>query len=263
MKRSIRKCFTLILIFTLILSISFPNPSFAKSQNDDEFTILVNNDKKIQIKTERDGIQGILKFDKETKEISLKTNEKSKNTGKNETKYKVEVDTATEEKIEATFINVETGEEYDVNTDELQASFAFLIPIGIVIGEALIAHLIAIGLALVISGVTYIAYTEFIKKKRTYSHYMATRQSSGIFIGNGLSASKATSRLKSGGDTWSNSSYGAKGIAKNASPYLKTLGAEIDKYGSGKHYHYHPVVGYTTSGISIRGAHAFYGAPRQ
>lgn len=35
-------------------------------------------------------------------------------------------------------------------------------------GEALLAHLISIGLAVTITGVTYVALSEFKKHKRTY-----------------------------------------------------------------------------------------------
>ncbi|MDQ0163271.1 hypothetical protein [Aeribacillus alveayuensis] len=100
------------------------------------------------------------------------------------------------------------------------------------------------------------------KRNKTYSYYMAIRESNGLFIGNGLSRSAAISRLKIGGDTWSTSKSNAQSIAKAASPIGKVVGAEIDKYGKGKHYHYHPVSRYS-QGKSIRmAAHAFYGSPR-
>lgn len=160
---NLRKGIALALSIILLFSISFPNISKAESTKNDEFTILVNNDKKLQIKAELDGVKAILKFDKETYDLSLSTNEKSKKSGKNNTEYKIDVETATSEKIEATFTDSETGEEYVINTDELQASFAFLLPIGVVIGEALLAHLIAAGLAFTIAGVTYVVATEVIQ----------------------------------------------------------------------------------------------------
>jgi hypothetical protein len=42
-----------------------------------------------------------------------------------------------------------------VNSNEAHASMAFLVPIGVVIGEALLSHLIAASAAIVIAGVTY------------------------------------------------------------------------------------------------------------
>ena len=182
----LRKGFALVLSFILIFSISFPSISKAESTKNEEFTILVNNDKKIQIKAERDGVKAILKFDKETYELSLSTNEKSKKTGKNNTEYKIDVETATSEQIEATFTDVESGEEYVVNTDELQASFAFLLPIGVVIGEALLAHLVAAGLAFTIAGISYVAATEVIKElqKKKDNHYAAKLKNDVLYIGN-------------------------------------------------------------------------------
>lgn len=87
--------------------------------------------------------------------------------------------------------------------------FAFLIPIGVVIGGYLIEHLIVAGLALVISGVTYIAVSEFEKRPKSYNHYVAIRERGRLFIGNGLSRAKAVLRLRSGLDTWSTSKSNA------------------------------------------------------
>ena len=92
---------------------------------------------------------------------------------------------------------------------------------------------------------------------------MAIRRSDGLYIGNGVSRSKAVSYLKSGKDTWSTSKTNAQSITKSASPIGKAVGAEIDKNGKGKHYHYHPV-NRVKQGKSVRmSSHAFYGVPRK
>lgn len=203
-----------------------------------------------------------LSIDYETNDLKLTSYETNQNGNEQVKEYEVILESATDDGIIGSFIDISTGEKYDINTKELEASFAFLIPVGIVIGEALLAHLISIGLAVSISGVTYIAASEFLKKKKTKSHYKAVRRDSGLFIGDGLSKAKAVSRLKGGKDTWSTSKSNAKTLAKEASPIGKVTSAEIDKHGKGKHYHYHPISS-IKNGSSVRmSAHTFYGAPR-
>lgn len=256
----LRKGIALVLSFILILSISFPSISNAKTNKNDEFTILVNNSKKLQIKAERDGVKAILKFDKETNELSLNTNEKSNKSGKNNRDYKIDVKTATDEKIEATFIDIETGEEYSINTDELQASFAFLLPLGVVIGETLLAHLVAAGLAITIAGVTYAAATEVIEKlnKEKHNHYAAKLKSNVLYIGNNVSLSTAASLLKSGEDVWSKSGDLAAKVAREAGGGRPAVPSENhwDK-GLKKHRYYNHYHIYNRSG-----GHSFYGAGR-
>ncbi|WP_222124336.1 SAR2788 family putative toxin, partial [Bacillus pumilus] len=104
---------------------------------------------------------------KENMKLSLITDEISQKTGEKGKEYKVNIENATNEKIEATFTDTATNKKYEINSDEVTPSFVWFIPIGIVIGEALLAHLISIGLAVTISGVTYVAYSEFRKRKRT------------------------------------------------------------------------------------------------
>lgn len=91
---------------------------------------------------------------------------------------------------------------------------------------------------------------------------MASRQKSGLFIGNGLSKKNAVKRLKKQLDTWSTSKRNAQTIAKQASPISKIVGAEIDKNGKGKHYHYHPAKSKKQGKYIRMKSHAFYGAPR-
>jgi hypothetical protein len=176
--------------------------------------------------------------------------------------YNVIIEKGDEEGVKATFVDLETGEEYAYDSTELSASWAFAIPIGINIGRAALSLLFATGAAITISGVTYIAYKEFSKKKRSYNHYMASRQSGGLYIGNGLSKTKAVARLAGNKDTWSSSKSNAQTIAKAASPLKKAVGAEIDKNGKGKHYHYHPVGGKKDGKYVRMLSHAFYGAGR-
>lgn len=257
-RKSIAVILSLVLTFTFILH----NESKAEALNNKDYQIVTNDEEKLVITAEKGGVKGLMTLDKENMKLSLITDEISQKTGEKGKEYKVNIENATNEKIEATFTDTETNKKYEINSDEVTASFVWFIPIGIVIGEALLAHLISIGLAVTISGVTYVAYSEFKKRKRTYSHYMAVRKSKGLFIGNGLKRPAAIARLKRGDDTWSTSKNNAKSIAKAASPIKKIVGPEIDKKGKGKHYHYHSISRYKHGkGVRMK-AHAFYGAAR-
>ncbi|MGP3610597.1 SAR2788 family putative toxin [Anoxybacteroides rupiense] len=118
-----------------------------------------------------------LSLDKGTNEFTVTSIETDSQGNQVEKEYKVDVENATEDGIVATFTDMGTGEKYELNTNQLHASFAFLIPIGVIIGEALLEHLIAIGLATVIAGVTYTvasSVSETLRKKQ-YDHYPAYR----------------------------------------------------------------------------------------
>lgn len=256
----LNKIIAVVLSFVLLFGICSPNISNAKSNEINEFKILVNNEKKLQIKTERDGIKAILKLDKETNQLSLNTNEKSKQSKKSERNYRIDIETATSEKIEAVFIDSETGEEYVINTDKLQASLAFLVPLGVVIGEALLAHLVAAGLAITIAGVTYVVASEIVDKlkKEKHNHYAAKLKNNVLYIADNISLAKATSLLKSGGDVWSKTSELAAKVAKEAGGGRAPIPSENHwNKGSKKdlfYSHYHI---YNRSG-----GHSFYGSGR-
>lgn len=173
--------------------------------------------------------------------------------------YKIEVETATEDKIEANFIDIETGEEYNVNSDNLQASFAFLIPLGVIIGEALLSHLIAIGLAVTIAGITYTAVKEVSSKlkKDKHKHYMAMITRGDLYIGNALSRSQAVSRIKStdtkNNNVWSVSYTDAASLAREAGGNRTPVGPERDRgktSAEGYYQHFHL--------YNRTGGHSFY-----
>jgi hypothetical protein len=167
-----------------------------------------------------------------------------------------------EESVKATFVDTETGEEFHYDSEELSASWAFLIPVGINIGRAALTALFAAGAAVTVGGVAYISYKEFKKKKKTYDHYAAHVQKgkTDLFIGHGLSRKQAVSRLKSEKDTWSNTKTRAQSITKSASPIGKIVGAE--EHRKGKHYHYHPAKKKVNGKYTRLDCHAFYGGPK-
>lgn len=260
MKLLKNKYFKLLMAVILLFNFTFQNTVFAaEPSSNEEVTILVNNDKESQIEVERDGIKATLEFNKETNEISLSTNEKSKVTGENKKDYIVNADAVTKEKIEATFIDVETGEDYYMNSDEFRASVAWLVPLGVILGEILLSHLAAAGLAVIISGITYTAVKEVASKlkKKDYNHYMAILTKGDLYIGNALTKEQAVERLKSSDDknnnVWSVNYFWASVIAREAGNDTKPVGPERD-YGKtsadGYYMHFHL---YNRSG-----GHSFY-----
>ncbi|QHQ81831.1 SAR2788 family putative toxin [Bacillus subtilis] len=177
-----------------------------------------------------------------------------------EKKYEVDIEEADGDDIVATFKDLDTNQVYDVNTKEAQASFAFLVPIAVVVGGALVEHLVAASLAIVIAGVTYTVATKVrskLKKKKKYYYYAATlnKNKTNMYIGPALSKKQAVSRLRKG-DVWSVSKSKAKNVAQTAGGGRKPVGPEIHNKKDGKikkgtyYYHYHT--------YNRKGGHSFY-----
>ena len=213
--------------------------------NEENIKIVENNEKTLEIQTEvsidnttnattddttnattddTTNATVSLSLDKGTNEFTVTSIETDSQGNQVEKEYKVDVENATEDGIVATFTDMGTGEKYELNTNELHASFAFLIPIGVIIGEALLEHLIAIGLAAVIAGVTYTvasSVSETLRKKQ-YDHYPAyiDKKKDRVMIGNKpLTLDKAASRLKGAppyNDVWSTDSVKALKVAAKA-----------------------------------------------
>ncbi|WP_199426318.1 SAR2788 family putative toxin [Thermaerobacillus caldiproteolyticus] len=213
--------------------------------NEENIKIVENNEKTLEIQTEvsidnttnatTDDTTNVttddttnatvsLSLDKGTNEFTVTSIETDSQGNQVEKEYKVDVENATEDGIVATFTDMGTGEKYELNTNELHASFAFLIPIGVIIGEALLEHLIAIGLAAVIAGVTYTvasSVSETLRKKQ-YDHYPAyiDKKKDRVMIGNKpLTLDEAASRLKGAppyNDVWSTDSVKAFKVAAKA-----------------------------------------------
>lgn len=104
-------------------------------------------------------------LDKDTNKVTLTSKETEHGGNTLTKKYAVEIEDAYGDKIKAVFIDLDTDKKYYFDNNVAEASFAFLIPIGVEIGEVLLSHLLAASLAVTISGATYIAYSEFIKRE--------------------------------------------------------------------------------------------------
>ncbi|MEC1625384.1 SAR2788 family putative toxin [Bacillus mojavensis] len=200
--------------------------------------------------------------DKEDATAIVTSVEKDENGKDIEKKYEVDIEEANGNDIVATFRDIDTDQVYNVNTKEAQASFAFLAPIAVVVGGALVEHLVAASLAMVIAGVTYTVYSEVskkIKKQKKYYHYAATlnKGNGKLYIGPALSQTQAVKRLKSG-DVYSLSKSKAYTVAKKAGHGKKPVGPEnhrinpkTGKKRKGDYYwHYHA--------YKRKGGHSFY-----
>ncbi|HBI02618.1 MAG TPA: hypothetical protein DDY49_01130 [Paenibacillaceae bacterium] len=127
-------------------------------------------------------------------------------------------------------------------------------------GTAVAGIIAAIGALNLYSGVLWIAgyIAEQQPKNKRFYHYQARTVNNkyGIFVGPGLSYTKAVARLKSKGNIWSISSYYAQKAAKAASSYSDTLhhSAHSQRAGIRTYNHYHPK--------GLLGVHSFYGQGR-
>lgn len=170
--------------------------------------------------------------------------------------YKVKVEQFEEDEFKATFEDSETGEVFKYDSEEGVASIAFLIPIGIVMSPALLTALFHTGAMIIVGGAAYVVATQ-AKKSDKYSHFSSVVKGGSVYIGKGLSKSKAISRIKKGKDTWSVSKSQAKKVAAGANTNGSPIN-EVDQYNGkpkkGYYYHWHPYK-------RTPKAHAFYGNP--
>ena len=162
------------------------------------------------------------------------------------------------------------GIDYDIDSafnKNLQPNI--VIPLGVIIGEALLNYLISLALTIVISGEVYALASEIVselQKKKEYKHYMAILkdEQNGIFnikklyIGPAIDTTKgAASALLTGVNVWSTSQAYAKLAAEQATPG-GIIGPEIDSYNATQvqagwdfYWHYHL--------FGRKGGHSFYG----
>ena len=228
----------------------FKNPKFYKDARKSQF--------KAQKKHNNKEYDIIATMNESTKNIVLEV--KNEDKSKPEV-YQVDIHEAEGDLLVATFTDKATGKKYKVDNTKAKSNFAFVIPIGIVIGEAVVAHLLAASLAIVVAGVTYVAATEVaskLRKNKRYDHYAASlnKSKTAMYIGPSLTYKQAKSKLKKG-DVWSISKSLAKKVAQGAGGNRNPIGPEIhnkDKNGklkSGKYYyHYHT--------YNRAGGHSFY-----
>ncbi|MHA6534026.1 hypothetical protein [Paenibacillus sp. BAC0078] len=264
----IKKVLAVVLSFALLFGFSKLSV-FADEQKLETFSsnykVLENNDETLSISTryvqssnvifrlaKNDDIEGIMTLDKTTHDITLKTNEKSKISDKQERIYNVVINDLTGENgdlINATFTDVETNETYQIDQSKTTASIPVLIPLGAIIGEWLLAQLIAAGTAITIGGITYAIWDSVatsLRNKKEYAHYQAKIITGQVGIGNPISLVQASARLQSSdiynNNVWSINAANAALVAQVAGGGLLPEGPELEvdpKIGFVYHTHYH------------------------
>ncbi|AIF68106.1 hypothetical protein GZ22_16665 [Terribacillus saccharophilus] len=177
--------------------------------------------------------------------------------GNVEKEYNVELTELSSDVVEGDFTDVETGETYDLDSTEGQASFVFLIPVGIVMTEAALTALYATGAMIIVSGAAYVVANK-AKKSKKYNHFKATVKGGSVYIGAGMSRSKAVSWFKSKHDVYSVSKNQAKEVAAAANRSGKPYHEVDQRYGKnrkGHYWHWHAYKKKPTD------KHSFYGSP--
>ncbi|RAW10178.1 hypothetical protein DC345_29375 [Paenibacillus taichungensis] len=205
-------------------------------------------------------ITGTLTIDKNLQTMTLVTNEKSEVSTANQRTYDVvihEVNSLGD--INATFTDLETNESYSIEQDKLQASFA--IPIGIVIGETLLAWLVGIGATLIVATETWVTVNEIREtlRQKKYEHYEAQIMGGKLYVGHSIDLAGAAQRLvnpmftKAHANVWSVNSAAAARVARVAGGGATPVGPELNITqvpGFFYYAHYH-----TASRI---GGHSFF-----
>lgn len=88
-----------------MFTLGFQKETHAISNED--YKIVTNDNDKLVIETELDGIKGSITVDKESLDMFVQTNEESENVRQFGKEYRLEVENVTTEEIEATVTDIE------------------------------------------------------------------------------------------------------------------------------------------------------------
>ncbi|MCM3128696.1 hypothetical protein ACFQ3J_10420 [Paenibacillus provencensis] len=271
LKRNLVKFVATFLVFVLV-SVGVINPSNVKAQNNNTTTeldgveVVVDNEQEIRLKTEIDGVVGILVQDKETLETTFTTYEESKltpvsllsvestDTDSNLIEqYSLTIDDySTEFGATLTYENEETGQKATISNDDsvIQPRMVILAPLVQIVGAKLIEALLLVAAVILLNGVEFAKTDEIamnLRNKREYDHYYAKIVQQDVWIGPAISLSNAATRLVSfngdskitGKDVWSTTLSGAAKVAQRAGGGKEPIGPEIEGLGLGFGYYYH------------------------
>lgn len=173
-----------------------------------------------------------------------------------EKEYQIQLSELSDESMTGKAVDVESGEIFNLDSSEGTASLAFVIPAGITMTKAVLSALYTTGAMIIAGGAAYVVATK-AKKSKKYNHFKAIRKNGSVYVGGGLSRSKAISRMKSKKDVYSISKNQAKLVAaganKNGQP-IHEVDRKNGKPKKGYYYHWHPYK-------RTPKAHSFYGNP--
>lgn len=224
--KSVKRFLGVILTFALLFMITV-QPSGVKAEGAalPNIEILENNDQVIKLKTTIDGVVGILTQDQDTLEMTLDTidtnisvsslalsNENGFSIASNEINRYVltlndSLGKSSEDNYSTTYKVINTGEEFTVDSDSYENSgspgttvtpfLIWLLPIGAIIGEILIYHLLAMATAVIIGSITWVVAEAVTTKLREekHDHYAARIMQQQVWIGPSISLAVAKARL--------------------------------------------------------------------
>lgn len=266
-KMNLTKFLSLVLTLAILVVSFVHSPSLVKAEELDQLEgveVLVNNDSEIRLKTEIDGLVGVLVQDQETKEITLTTyeaneidpNSYSLNALTNEDKidqYTLSLDKYSDEAgATITYQDESTGQTVTVDSDESEtrALVVILAPLVQIVGAKLIEALLLTAAAIMINEMEFVKTDSIATNLRNkqYNHYYAKIMQRDVWIGPAISESVAVARLASfngdgdldGNDVWSKSQSAAARVAQKAGGNREPVGPEIHgTLGSGFYYHFH------------------------
>lgn len=202
---------------------------------------------------DEDGSKYLMTFDKVTRAIELEVMDAATVQGRTlasvstSEKYSVNVEDA--DPVAGVVSGISFSSEGQAKSDDtMSPNFAFLIPLGIPIAEALVQALLALALAYVIGGVAWIVISEAaaaIKSQNTYQYYAAEIRYDQLLVGPAIPIAQA--RLELSFNTWYSGVIATN--QANALALLATCGGGFwDPPHGGADYlpHYHPNL-YTAS----------------
>lgn len=266
LKKNFTKLLSVFLAFALLV-VTLVNPSSTvKAEGLDQLDgveVLVNDENEIRLKTEIDGLVGILVQDQETKEITLTTYEadeinpnpysiNSLTSNDNVDQFALSLDDFTDETgAILTYEDEATGKTATVGSDdsEIRPMVVWLAPLVTIVGAKLIEALLLTAAVIVINEIDF-ARTDAIAtslRNKSYNHYYARIVQGDVWIGPAITETYAAIRLTSfngdedvsGNDVWSKTLSGAAKVAERAGGGKEPVGPEIHGAGLGFGYYYH------------------------
>lgn len=148
------------------------------------------------------------------------------------------------------------------DNEEIQIQTVIPYPIGMIITEALLEALLALGKIIIVAGVTYIIATEAEEylDQENYDFWRARLSGGQVWIGQGISKERAITLLKDAGDVWARTAGLSYAACLAASSNSNVVGPVIHHAGcEGYYYHHHPYVFQVGTGKHVQSSrHCWY-----
>lgn len=213
-----KKIISLFLSIIMIVNITIPTNAQGQQINIDGNIVKVirNNNKFAELEVTKDGTTVNLTLDKETYETKLIASERKFLFFKDNKEFDVEIGTLDENSIDA--IIKDNNHEYKISSEnKLKASF--VIPLIMILGEAILKALLGLGLLLVAGGITYAIATakEIVEElsNQNSRYYFAKLVNRQVHIGPACNKLEAAAFINAGGDIMSTSHMDALALVSS------------------------------------------------